>query len=127
MTLNLKSRLGLLITSLFTMLFIGNVSASGVDLDGTKFTQGILNGNQTTDGTFTTVNTTLLQILGFARGAGVVVCVIMLVWCAIQLAMSSGNNQKRQMAMEGIKNVLIAVAVIGAATLICSLAYGLLK
>lgn len=127
MALNLKNRLGLFMTSLFTTLFVGRVSASGTDISGSQFTQGIINQQQNTDGTFNSVNNTLLKILGFARGAGVVVCVIMLVWCAIQLAMSSGNNQKRQMAMEGIKNVLIGVAVIGAATLICSLAYGILN
>ena len=76
--------------------------------------------------TFTKMSGMLKDVLNFARGAGIIVCVIMLAWCAIQLAMSSGNQQKRQLAMEGIKNVLIAVAIIGSATLLCSLFYGIL-
>ena len=96
------------------------------DYDGSKYYGNLINSTGSAEGTYSEVNTQLLKILNFARGAGIVVCIIMLTWCAIQLAMSSGNNQKRQLAMEGIKNVLIAVAIIGAATLICSLAYGIL-
>lgn len=129
MTLNLKNKITALIVSLFTTLFVSRpVFATGEDISGSKYIEGVLDvSNGTTEGTFNSVNETLLKVLGFARGAGVVVCVIMLVWCAIQLAMSSGNNQKRQIAMEGIKNVLIAVGIIGAATIICSLAYGILQ
>ena len=76
--------------------------------------------------TFGKMSTILKDVLNFARGAGIIICVIMLAWCAVQLAMSSGNQQKRQLAMEGIKNVLIAVAIIGSATLLCSLFYGIL-
>lgn len=76
---------------------------------------------------FSKIRGILTQVLGFARWVGVAVCVIMLVWCAIKLATSSGNVQKRQLAMDGIKNVLIAVAIIGSATLIASVAYGILN
>ena len=124
MTLTLKNRFSVFITSLFTALFVGNVHAD--DYDGSKYYGDLINSTGSAEGTYSEVNTQLLKILNFARGAGIVVCIIMLTWCAIQLAMSSGNNQKRQLAMEGIKNVLIAVAIIGAATLICSLAYGIL-
>lgn len=110
----------LAICSLFTTVFAYDGDAVIKDVLKTD-SEGSL------DGSMTTINDTLVKILGFARGAGIVVCVIMLVWCAIQLASSAGNNQKRQIAMEGIKNVLIAVAIVGGATLICSLAYGILK
>lgn len=126
MTLTLKNKFSLLMTSLFTTLFVGNVHAT--DIEGSNYFDGVLNVSESKnmDGSFNSINETLKSVLGFARGAGIVVCVIMLTWCAIQLAMSSGNNQKRQIAMEGIKNVMIAVAIIGGATLICSIAYGIL-
>ena len=126
MTLTLKNKFSLLMTSLFTTLFVGNAHAT--DIEGSNYFNGVLNVSESKnmDGSFNSINETLKSVLGFARGAGIVVCVIMLTWCAIQLAMSSGNNQKRQIAMEGIKNVMIAVAIIGGATLICSIAYGIL-
>lgn len=126
MTLTLKNKFSLLMTSLFTTLFVGNAHAT--DIEGSNYFDGVLNVSESKnmDGSFNSINETLKSVLGFARGAGIVVCVIMLTWCAIQLAMSSGNNQKRQIAMEGIKNVMIAVAIIGGATLICSIAYGIL-
>lgn len=126
MTLTLKNRFTLFVTSLFTALFMPVVHA---DWDANSSITNTLNltNEASTENTYSSVQATLTGVLGFVRAAGIVVCVIMLVWCAIQLAASAGNNQKRQIAMEGIKNVLIAVAIIGAATLICSLAYGILK
>lgn len=101
--------------------------AEGPDSKGDKYFDSLgIQGSAGAEATLNGINDTLLSILGFARGAGIVVCVIMLAWCAIQLAMSAGNQQKRQMAMEGIKNVLIAVAIIGGATILASLAYGFL-
>lgn len=94
---------------------------------GKNYLEGLdISAAEDAEGTFTQISGILKDVLGFARGAGIIVCVIMLAWCAIQLAMSSGNQQKRQLAMEGIKNVLIAVAIIGSATLLCSLFYGIL-
>lgn len=67
------------------------------------------------------------SVLLFSRWAGLAICIIMLVWCAVKLATSAGNTQKRALAMDGIKNVLIAVAIIGSATVIVTVAYGILK
>ena len=127
MTFNLKNKLSTLATLLFTALFVNKRVYAADDITGKDYYKDVIDVNGGgMDGTFTEVNSTLKNVLGFARGAGIVVCVIMIVWCAIQLAMSSGNNQKRQLAMEGIKNVIIAIAIIGGATVICSLAYGIL-
>lgn len=101
------------------------VRAEG-DITGSNYIDGVLNTTQSQGDTLNTVSNTLKTFLGFIRGAGIIVCVMMLAWCAIQLAMSSGNQQKRQIAMEGIKNVLIAVAIIGSASLLAGLAYGIL-
>lgn len=104
------------------------VNAAGDDYTGENYLGGLdINRQTEATGTFESISGILKTVLGFARGAGVIVCVIMLAWCAIQLAMSSGNQQKRQLAMEGIKNVLIAVAIIGSATIICSLFYGIIQ
>lgn len=129
--MNIKNKLTLLgasamgiVSSAMSTVFAND----GGKYDGSSYLGGLgIDTAAKADSTYTNVNNTLLTILNFARGAGVVVCVIMLVWCAIQLASSAGNQQKRQIAMEGIKNVLIAVAIIGGATIIASLAYGILK
>ena len=78
-------------------------------------------------GTFNDILKTLMVVLGFVRTAGIVIAVLMLIYCAIQLASSAGNQQKRAMAMDGIKNVLIATAIIGGAALISQLAMGILS
>lgn len=130
--MTLKNKLTTLLASLNAFLVCLPAKVFATDLKGGYDYNAVLNltGVNTTenrDGAMNNMNNVLLDILGFVRGAGIVICVIMLVWCAIQLASSAGNNQKRQIAMEGIKNVLIAVAIVGGATLICSLAYGLLS
>ena len=122
--MNIKNKLTLLSASLLTLP--ARISAEG-SYDGSKFLNGIVDTEADAANTYDGINSTLTDVLNFVRIAGIVVCVIMLVWCAIQLAASAGNNQKRQVAMEGIKNVLIAVAIIGGATLVASLAYGILK
>lgn len=125
--MNIKNKLMLLSTSLLTLPARVFADDGGSATDGTDYLKGVLELQpKGQESALNGVNDTLKTILGFARGAGVIVCVIMLVWCAIQLAASAGNNQKRQVAMEGIKNVLIAVAIIGGATIIASLAYGIL-
>ena len=128
MLTKIKNKLTICVTNVLALLASSKVVyAEGNDVDGSSYFEGVLDTKSTsvTDAG-NTVNSTLKQVLNFARGAGIVVCVIMLSWCAIQLAMSAGNQQKRQLAMEGIKNVLIAVAIIGSATLICGIAYGIL-
>lgn len=120
---NLKSKAIIASTMLLTSPIFTHAT---VGADGTVDLNGVINNTTGQTDTLGKVSDTLKTFLNFARGAGVIVCVIMLAWCAIQLAMSAGNNQKRQLAMEGIKNVLIAVAIIGSATLIASLAYGIL-
>jgi hypothetical protein len=87
----------------------------------------IMGGNKDMNKSFTDIKSILGDVLGFARWAGLAICVIMLVWCAMKLATSAGNTQKRALAMDGIKNVLIAVAIIGSATLIATVAYGILN
>lgn len=123
--MNLKNKLVLLSTSILSSpLFIkadDPKDTTGKQYFGDLITQG------GAEDTYTGISNTLLSILNFVRGAGIIVSVIMLAWCAIQLASSAGNQQKRTQAMEGIKNVLIAVAIIGGATLLASLAYGILK
>lgn len=119
--MNLKNKILLALSSL--LLLPQKVWADNTD----DILNGVINVNQNQDATMTGVADTLKTVLGFARGAGIIICVIMLVYVAVQLAASAGNQQKRAIAMEGIKNVLIAVAIIGGATLIASLAYGVLK
>lgn len=123
--MNLKNKLMCLSASLLALP--AKVFAEGNDVTGSNYLDGVLNTVSDQQSTLNGVTGTLKTVLGFIRGAGIIVSVIMLVYCAIQLAASAGNMQKRQMAMEGIKNVLIAVAIIGGATIIASLAYGLLK
>ena len=75
------------------------VLAEGDDKEytGENYLEGLdIKASEDAEGTFTQISGILKDVLGFARGAGVIVCVIMLAWCAIQLAMSSGNQQKRQ-------------------------------
>lgn len=80
----------------------------------------------------------LSSTLNFAKGRigavvpamswiGFGVCLIMIIWCAIKLAMSAGNPQKRDLAMEGIKSILIATAIIGSASTILALAYAFFR
>ena len=120
---NLKSKAIIASTMLLTSPIFTHAT---VGEDGKVDLNGIINDTTNQTDALGKVSSTLKTFLNFARGAGVIVCVIMLAWCAIQLAMSAGNNQKRQLAMEGIKNVLIAVAIIGSATLIAGLAHGIL-
>lgn len=124
--MTLKDRFTLVSASLIAGSPI--IASADDPIDGLQFTGNIIKqgGNHTQNATFQGVAGTLQSVLGFVRGAGIVVCIIMLAWCAIQLAMSAGNQQKRAMAMEGIKNTMIAVAIIGGCTLIASLAYGIL-
>lgn len=88
--------------------------------------------------TYLNSSDTLDSALSFARGriGGVVpamswigfgVCLIMIIWCAMKLAMSAGNPQKRDQAMDGIKNILIATAIIGSASTILALAYAFFR
>lgn len=123
----IKSQSIILSTALLTSPLLVHAEGEAPSYTGEDY-MGDLGIKATNDAgaTFTKMSGMLKDVLNFARGAGIIVCVIMLAWCAIQLAMSSGNQQKRQLAMEGIKNVLIAVAIIGSATLLCSLFYGIL-
>lgn len=115
------------LTLFITNLLLTPISVFADGFNGEEYYNGLIDTSIDRGGALNNVNGVLLDVLAFARGAGIVVCIIMLVWCAIQLAMSSGNNQKRQLAMEGIKNVIIAVAIVGAATVIVSIAHGLLS
>lgn len=129
--MKLKDRFTLVATSVL-MASPMMVKADGGNYAGINYMGNLLgldgNGNGASQNeTFKGISDTLLSVLGFVRGAGIVVCVLMLAWCAIQLAMSAGSPQKKQVAMEGIKNTMIAVAIIGGCTLIASLAYGLLQ
>jgi len=69
----------------------------------------------------------LLDVMSYVSAAGIIVAVIMLIWCGIQMASSAGNPQKRAMAMEGIKSTLVAAAIIGAASTIANVAVNILK
>lgn len=126
--MTLKDRFTLVSASLITGTPFVTMAAGDPDIDGLNFVGNVIKkGNAANQqATFKGISGTLQSVLGFVRGAGLVICVIMLAWCAIQLAMSAGNQQKRALAMEGIKNTMIAVAIIGGCTLIASLAYGLL-
>lgn len=130
---NLLTSASIAVMSYPTVAFAGTTTNNGNGNNNNNDPCSIL-GNCSTgnpgdgmDNAFSKIRGILTQVLGFARWVGVAVCVIMLVWCAIKLATSSGNVQKRQLAMDGIKNVLIAVAIIGSATLIASVAYGILN
>ena len=136
--MNLKNKMYLLATSILTSPIFakaqttggtGGTTAQPKTNDGSTYFQDVMtvNGANNTDATFNGINDVLKKILNFARGGGVIICIIMLVWCAIQLASSAGNERQRSQAMDGIKNVLIATAIIGAATVIASLAYGILN
>lgn len=76
--------------------------------------------------TFDDIKVKLGNIFNFVRWIGVAICSIMLVYCAVKFATSAGNPQKKMMAMESIKNVLVALAILGGLTLISSIAYGLI-
>lgn len=123
----IKSQAIIWSTALMTSPLLVLAEGDDEKYSGKGYLDGLdISAAENAEGTFTKISGILKDVLGFARGAGIIICVIMLAWCAIQLAMSSGNQQKRQLAMEGIKNVLIAVAIIGSATLLCSLFYGIL-
>ena len=114
------------------MLFPTTVRADGEGLDIGNLTigeggqvQGLDNTGNTVDAGNQILNV-LKDILGVVRGIAIVGIVICLVYAGFLLASSNGNPQKRQMAMEAIKNCLIGASVCGGATLIISIFYGLL-
>ena len=70
----------------------------------------------------------LSSTLNFAKGRigavvpamswiGFGVCLIMIIWCAIKLAMSAGNPQKRDLAMEILLAVIYLLMVVPVAAL----------
>lgn len=69
--------------------------------------------------------TALKTILGALRGIGTIVCVICLVYGAIQFAMAAGNPQNATKAKQRMKTSLIGTALIGGATVIFSLFYNI--
>lgn len=119
----LKAYLTLLLTSMMTT----SVVFADDPYSGEDYYKDVITLDADRGQALDNINVVLKDVLKFARGAGIIVCIIMLVWCAIQLGMSAGNNQKRQLAMEGIKNVLIATAIVGGATILVSIAHGLIQ
>ena len=61
------------------------------------------------------------------RGFSLIICVISLALAGVQLAMSAGNQMKKQKAMERLKMSLIATAVLGSLNLIISILLGIAR
>ena len=81
----------------------------------------VTNGEDAINNSFTALKT----ILGALRGIGIIVCVICLVYGAVQIAMAAGNPQASQKAKERIKLSLVGTALIGGATVIVNIFYNI--
>lgn len=104
-----------------TVLAMGDIT---VGEDGTVNIGGTT-GNIGETGT--KVVGTMKQILGWVTAGGLIIVVICLVVAGILYATSIGNPQKRTQARAAITGCLVGAAVIGGASLLAGLAYGILK
>lgn len=99
--------------------FLGSIT---IGEDGTV--QGVEDSNTIQQGNV--VLEKLKDVLGVIQGIAIVLCIIFLIVAGAQLAMSSGNSQKRAQAYEAIKNCAIGAGITGAAAFIIQIAYSFL-
>lgn len=97
---------------------------SGITIGDDGTVQGVEDSNTIQQGNV--VLEKLKDVLGVIQGIAIVLCIIFLIVAGAQLAMSSGNSQKRAQAYEAIKNCAIGAGITGAAAFIIQIAYSFL-
>lgn len=84
------------------------------------------NGTSSLDTSGQQILKTLSDLSKWVTILAVAIGVIYTVYSGIKIMTSSGNPQKREMAKQSLISVLIGLAIVGGASLIASVAFGLL-
>lgn len=97
-----------------------SMTDGGINLNPTNGVEAS-SGTEAINNSFTAMKT----ILGALRGIGIIICVICLVYGAIQMAMASGNPQSSMKAKSRMRLALMGTALIGGLTVIVNIFYNI--